>query len=103
MLFADVCAGFIRCCYGACGERRCLEILGAPGVPCAYGGVLALLVYPFMPTGSATQARLSQDTPSGPRSVGHYLRSFLGVHWFPVECAGTIGKRCNRYVCHVFG
>ena len=31
MLFANVCAGFIRLCCGVCGERRCLETLGAPG------------------------------------------------------------------------
>ena len=31
MLFAIVCAGFIRLCYGVGGERRCLGTLGAPG------------------------------------------------------------------------
>ena len=31
MLFANVCAGFIRYCYGVGGERRLLGILGAPG------------------------------------------------------------------------
>ena len=31
MLFASVCAGFIRLCYGVGGKRRCLVTLGSPG------------------------------------------------------------------------
>ena len=30
VLFANVCAGFICCCYEGCGVRRVLDILGAP-------------------------------------------------------------------------
>ena len=39
MLFANVCAGFIRLCYGVCGERRCLETLGAPSGSAHLGGI----------------------------------------------------------------
>ena len=30
MLFANVCAGFIRFCHEVCGGMRCLGLLGSP-------------------------------------------------------------------------
>ena len=38
VLFANVCAGFIRFCYGISGKRRVLWILGAPRILCICGG-----------------------------------------------------------------
>ena len=39
MLFANVCAGFIRFCCGVGGERRCLGTLGAPSGSAHLGGI----------------------------------------------------------------
>ena len=48
MLFANVCAGFIRLCYGVGGRRRCLGTLGSIGGSPQLG-VLALLGYAGVP------------------------------------------------------
>ena len=68
MLFANVCAGFTRLCYGVCGERRCLGTLGAPGGS-AHLGVLALLIYPLY---------VWDLSYAGEPIVGHALRAEFG-------------------------
>ena len=48
MLFANVCAGFIRLCYGVCGERRCLGTLGAPSGSAHLGCISFANLHPCM-------------------------------------------------------
>ena len=88
MLFANVCAGFIRLCYGVGGKRRCLGTLGSPGGSTNLGGVS----FPDLPScvcGTwATQACHSLDTLFG-RSSARALSS-----WF----SGS--SQDNWEVCH---
>ena len=65
MLFANVCAGFIRLCCGIGGKRRCLRTLGSPGGSTHLGSI-SFANLPSCVCGTwATQACLSLDTPFG--------------------------------------
>ena len=72
VLLANVCAGFVRPCYGVAGKRPFLGTLGAPR-----GG---LLVYTLMSTGSGLRSCACRRThPLGGGQRGHYLRGLLGA------------------------
>ena len=93
MLFANVCARFIYCCYEGCGVRRFLGIRGAPW-RLVYIGVLALPVYTLMCAGLGLRRCAYRSTrPLGGGRWGHHLRDPRGVHWFAQKCASCI--RCN--------
>ena len=84
MLFANVCAGFMRCCYGDGGEWRFGWILGAlrslvhvEERERKERRVLALLVYSLMCTGSG-YARVPVP--------GHALRAEVGGGIVFVAC-----------------
>ena len=49
MLFANVCVGFIRFCYGVCGDRCILGSLGAPRVSVYKEGAGLASVSPSCP------------------------------------------------------
>ena len=63
MLSANVCAGFIRICYGVCGNGA-LDILGAPRSPVdGERGTSFTCLPPLVHGAGATQACLPLDTP----------------------------------------
>ena len=62
VLFANVCAGFIRFCYGVCGDRCVMRSLGAPRVSVFMEGTGLASVLLHVHRAWATQVCLSQDT-----------------------------------------
>ena len=100
MLFANVCAGFIRLCYGVSGERCCLETLGDPSGS-AHLGVLALLIDPLVCVGPELRRRAYRWTrPSGGVRRRHCLRASLGVHQITGKCATIYdGIICSTGSC----
>ena len=81
VLFANVCAGFIRFCYG-CSWKFC-----------GYGRVLVFPVYPFMFTEQGLRRCAHRRTrPVGGGWWWHYLCSLLGVHRFPPIFAWKTGR-----------
>ena len=67
MLFANVCAWFLRLCYGVGGERRCLGTLGAPGGS-AHLGSISFANLPLVCVGPELRRRIA----------GHALRAEFG-------------------------
>ena len=95
MLFANVCAGFIRPCHGVGGERGVLGILGVLGCSwgfCVFGEVLALLGFLSCPQ----DVGYAGVPVAGHAHWGHYLRGPLGVHWVLHQRAGRF-RDCSGY------
>ena len=81
MLFANVCAWFIRLCYGVGGKRRCLGTLGSPDGSTHLGCVS----FPNLPSCTCVGPELRRRAYRWTRSSGgvrrgHCLRGSLGVH-----------------------
>ena len=93
MLFANVCAGFIRSCFGICGEWRLWGILGAHGGPVHIRGTtLAYKLCWFTPLCLQDLGHAGVPIAGvGGGWWGHYLRRLPGVHRFPPKCARKIG------------
>ena len=84
MLFANVCAGFIRSCCGVCGERRFLGFLGVPFFLFVWE-VPALSVYPFMCTVPGPRRCAYRWTP--PRAKVGASSSWPTGHWVTTQSA----------------
>ena len=69
MLFANVCAAFIRLCHGVSGERRCLGTLGVPGGSAHLGCISFANLHPLY-VGDLDYA--------GVPLAGHALRAEFG-------------------------
>ena len=93
MLFANVCEGFISSCYGEYCKWRFFGFCGFFLVSCAYGEY-----------SSCWSPYCVQDLGYiGVPPAGHALWAevgggFLGVHWFPLKCAWTIGRSSRHHV-----
>ena len=78
MFFANVCAGFIRLCYGAGGKRRCLGTLGSPGDSTHLGCISFANLPPCVCGTWAAQPCLSLDTLFGRSSARALYAWFSG-------------------------
>ena len=92
VLFANVCAGFIRFCCGVCGERRFLGFLGAPWFLFLFmWEVPALSVYSFMCTVPGPRRCAYRWTP--PRAKVGASSSWPTGQWSPLKAlAGKVDR-----------
>ena len=86
MLFANVCAGFICCCYEGCGVWHFLAFWVLHGVLCVWRYKLCRF------TPSCLQDSGYAGVPIAGHALGggrwrHYLRDRRGVPWFAQKCA----------------
>ena len=72
VLCANVCAGFTCCCYGVCEDKRFWRNWVLPRVP------------------------LCRWDRTRPVVGGGII--FVGVHWFPPQCASQIGRSSCHHV-----
>ena len=94
VLFANVCAGFIRFCYGVCG---CVAL---PRDSCCSQGSCSsgsAGLHPCVRGTGATQACLSLDTPFGRRSAGALSSWFSRSSPDNASSCGRIGD--SRKYC----
>ena len=106
MLFANVCAGFIRSCYGELWVWRffLFVFLASLRCPCVYEGVLVLLV-PVVHKTLVTLVCLLPDLPFGWRSVGALPFVTSGEDaWqlikLPVSILGLrMSSGCGSHIC----
>ena len=86
VLLANVCAGFIRFCYGVCWEWRFLGYSGCSKGFCSYEEVPALLVFPLMCTGPGLRSCAHRWTrPLGGGRWVHYLPGLREFAGFPFK------------------
>ena len=87
VLFANVCAGFICCCYEDCWGWRFLGFLGALWSLVHMGGA-GVTSFTLISTGLGLRRCAYRWTrPLGGGRWGHYLRDPRGVHWYALKCA----------------
>ena len=81
MLFTDVCAGFICCCYGGCWGWCILGTLGALWGLVHMGGAACFSHHVY-------QTRVTEvwTRSLGGGWRGHSLRDPRGVHWIAQKC-----------------
>ena len=94
------------CCLPTCAQGSCVSVTEFEVEWCILEGSrfsqvwLHVGCWPFMLTKPRLRKCACHSRPLGGSRWGHYLRSLLGVHWVPLECACKFWDGSDGVDCH---